>query len=1067
MRGYVVVFLGYSADDPPIHYLLEGLRRTRGSSSPIYAFQADESDEALARWRHKGVEAVPYARVDAHRALWETLELWADRADDPISWRRTIVDLAMDGPEKLQPHQRGQLAHIVSTYEGARDFTNRTPPAEWLCVFDPSCRYSSPGRSDAFDSESPLIDPFTLYGLDSDAAPERSDPDSQFVTRDIPSNGWDAFAANSLDRQDLSDEALPSVRGYYARHVPRLPRRLECLGTWIARVANQPAAVWWAVRQDPLHLGIRKGIAWELEQSHEKVCHVILRTWRYLLESWESTDHKPTREWHHLKREIDRQGWGSVVIRRFTAITRPYLKADPALMSRTTPPKKDADLRIWDLVRFEVVCADPPGDADIPDEWLEHVIRALRKNLELAVQLCEEVDDMHRFHIAPIAPDGRPDISEHGRTHGLSGYVIWFASLFERLVQLDISKARREFSTWPTHDDTAFSRLRIWAGGKPELAKPDVFCEIMKGLSDDAFWSDDHQRDLLLVLAKRWGSLPEESRKQIEDRLLKGPAKWKDEDNAVYEEHRAWATLERLQWLANNECEFSFDLETEIAKRSPAAPTWKRQIAEHAADSREMRGGWVATNTEHAVLLREPIDSVLSRARELSGQTEGNALEMRDPFAGLCDEHPVRAYLALAHAARRKDYPEWAWKSFLLSSSREKDAPKFSATIAERLCRFPDEELIKLLYPSTWWLQKVGKSLPKECPDSFDKTVSRLIDVLHLEPWAGRSAIISGGRSRDWVTEALNSPVGYIARAIFENSRVEAIGDDVDPSADWLGQLARLLALSGDPRRHAIAIIAHDLGRYYHLVPEWTERHLLSILDAEDEEDREALWAGFLWNARVASEEFFLRLKPGLLTLAKQRNSSREGHVQSLAYLVLRGWITPGAKDGHRHISNAELRDVLLHGGDDFRSHTLWQIERGIGDSDESNRKEWLPRAVEFFRHVWPRQKAVKSPAMSVRLCELLLSNRESFPELLDVVLPFLTKIDRGHGPDFEVQVEFSRIVEKHPERFLGMLHTILSDDVSEWPYGIGDVLEKIGEADRKLLSDARLQELKRKWNAR
>ena len=56
----------------------------------------------------------------------------------------TTIDLAMDGPEKLQPHQRGQLAHIVSTYEGAREFAERTPPAEWLCVFDPLCRYASP-----------------------------------------------------------------------------------------------------------------------------------------------------------------------------------------------------------------------------------------------------------------------------------------------------------------------------------------------------------------------------------------------------------------------------------------------------------------------------------------------------------------------------------------------------------------------------------------------------------------------------------------------------------------------------------------------------------------------------------------------------------------------------------------------------------------------------------------------------------------------------------------------------------------------------------------------------------
>ena len=128
IRGYVVVFVGYSADDPPIHYLLEGLRRTQDSSRRIYAFQAEESDEALARWLHKDVTAISYAKTDDHRALWETLEQWAQRADDPSSWRRAILDLAMDGPEAIQPHQRGQVAHIVSTYFDCVRFENAATP---------------------------------------------------------------------------------------------------------------------------------------------------------------------------------------------------------------------------------------------------------------------------------------------------------------------------------------------------------------------------------------------------------------------------------------------------------------------------------------------------------------------------------------------------------------------------------------------------------------------------------------------------------------------------------------------------------------------------------------------------------------------------------------------------------------------------------------------------------------------------------------------------------------------------------------------------------------------------
>ena len=38
VRGYVVVFIGYSADDPPIHYLLEGFRQNAAVVAPHLCF---------------------------------------------------------------------------------------------------------------------------------------------------------------------------------------------------------------------------------------------------------------------------------------------------------------------------------------------------------------------------------------------------------------------------------------------------------------------------------------------------------------------------------------------------------------------------------------------------------------------------------------------------------------------------------------------------------------------------------------------------------------------------------------------------------------------------------------------------------------------------------------------------------------------------------------------------------------------------------------------------------------------------------------------------------------------
>jgi hypothetical protein len=315
------------------------------------------------------------------------------------------------------------------------------------------------------------------------------------------------------------------------------------------------------------------------------------------------------------------------------------------------------------------------------------------------------------------------------------------------------------------------------------------------------------------------------------------------------------------------------------------------------------------------------------------------------------------------------------------------------------------------------------------------------------------------------VTEAINSPPGHVAEAILADSRLTGVRTAIDPSADWLMQLARLLTLEGDPRRYAIAIVSGQLPWLHHIAHDWTDRHLLSVLDADDEEDRDSFWDGFLWNPK-AGPELYLRLKPGLVALVKEKRSPREGHLQSLACFVLSGWITPGGAREKRLVSNDAFRQMLLKGGDDFRSHVVWQFRQEFRGNNESRKQDWPRWAVEFMKEVWPHQRSVKNPTMSARLCELLISDSVAFQELADVVLPFLTKITRDVGLHFHLHGESSGIIKECPKPLLAVLYTILPEHVSDWPYGIWEILEKIVAADSGLLSDERFRELQRRWNA-
>jgi SIR2-like domain len=120
---YFVVFVGYTADDPPVQYLLEALNSYPGSLEMLYAFQAGSAGEAEAKWRHKGAQAIAYDEANDHKALWDTLAAWASRAKDSDAWYKKVIAIARKGPEVLLPHERGQVTHVVSTLEGVRRFS--------------------------------------------------------------------------------------------------------------------------------------------------------------------------------------------------------------------------------------------------------------------------------------------------------------------------------------------------------------------------------------------------------------------------------------------------------------------------------------------------------------------------------------------------------------------------------------------------------------------------------------------------------------------------------------------------------------------------------------------------------------------------------------------------------------------------------------------------------------------------------------------------------------------------------------------------------------------------------
>ena len=240
---YAVVLLGYSASDPPVRYLLQGLHtRGHGQQPTIYAFDDGSEEEVRQRWRDSGVSPLAYANTDPnHSALWSTLNAWADRADDPIAWRRRTIEIAQKGPRSLTSEQRGQVVSILRTDVGAKLFADSDPPppAEWICVLDSGIRYASPTAG---------FDPLAEFGLDDDPPPPSNTRNWNVSPSVDP--GDDLLRLQPGETQHDSLVRLAGVRRLWS---DPLSSRLAHLSTWIGKILHEPVVAWWAAQYDNLH----------------------------------------------------------------------------------------------------------------------------------------------------------------------------------------------------------------------------------------------------------------------------------------------------------------------------------------------------------------------------------------------------------------------------------------------------------------------------------------------------------------------------------------------------------------------------------------------------------------------------------------------------------------------------------------------------------------------------------------------------------------------------------------------------------------------------------------------
>ena len=142
----------------------------------------------------------------------------------------------------------------------------------------------------------------------------------------------------------------------------------------------------------------------------------------------------------------------------------------------------------------------------------------------------------------------------------------------------------------------------------------------------------------------------------------------------------------------------------------------------------------------------------------------------------------------------------------------------------------------------------VSGRLADESSASFHRVTNALIRALQRGTESGASEIWQVDGAQDWANTALNAPAGKIAQSVLCRAQ----------QTDFLEYADKLLALPGGLRQHVLVMFARCMDWFYSVNREWSERNLLSVLDANDPDDRDAFWEGFFLRPKV-NQELFMR----------------------------------------------------------------------------------------------------------------------------------------------------------------------------------------------------------------
>lgn len=460
VRATTVVIVGYTADDPPMRYLLEAIDADRERFKDlraVYAFVPHKPGEGARQcelWKSKGAIPIPYEipTEKDHVRLYASLGLWAQYGDDPTMWRRDrLATLLAISPDVATNAQLEEVTWLLSHADAATNLGNANPSPDWLRKFT--------------ELKALGDDPMVLW---------------PWVTKNLTS--LDMIQA-CADCESIQPRFFKALGFDLSRHSDKIDKLLVTAWYVLIRTRSKEAGAW----MNSVFESKRRLKAGDVGYGTIQLVREALRplaSARRPFHYGDKIDPKPPTS-------VD----GVLTIDFHSEIER---AGQPELMALVAAIPKDNDLEftiIDSLSRMLLDSLDDAADSGFLSSGYDRTSQ----------------------QVPSVAAHGQNQYSR-----GFYPLVRVIADLWDRAAPNDKARGKK-FAVWCLEQRyTLLKRLGVHCLTSKDVFDGDEAGQALMALPDVLFWKRA-RREQMRLLAERWNDFPQQIRDALEDRLLAGP----------------------------------------------------------------------------------------------------------------------------------------------------------------------------------------------------------------------------------------------------------------------------------------------------------------------------------------------------------------------------------------------------------------------------------------------------------------------------------------------------------------------------------------------------------------